>query len=500
MFLRNQIMFVLVVLLAISMAACSSGGTTPAQDGGNPDNNDEPDRISGTVTDDGVPVGGVEVVAYDVTNGSLVANDTTDLDGVYKLNPFGGQYIIVAVGETVYAEPEYINLANDGSTHRLDIGMKRFQNQNMNGFLFCRIMNEDNETPIPNARVKFGNHEGFSDAWGFCFMVGFAIQEAYKFEVSAGGFNARIHEIRRNQFDRNLILKADLFKLTPTSDIGASIGGVVRDIASGNDLGGVFVTIEKPSTDFVPVTYMTNLGGIYRFYNLEKGTYVLTSQRTGYLDDTTQLIINDEEGYFTIFMTPNVEEMATITGFVYDRTGSMPIPNVIVSISNPIFGEKKGTISDGLGRFSFAGLVYGDYYIFANPINPLFVPQGVAVTLNEELHEMQFNMKFNEAGAIMGKALTVENATVDPPIPPQPVSGAKIIAEKMGAPMSGLRFETNTDGRGEYAINGVLPGIYLLKMEFEYAGDKQYSQTEENVPVNAGAATNFDFVDLPWLE
>lgn len=500
MFLRNNIMFVLVVLFALSMLACSGGGTVPVSDGGNPDNTDEPARISGNVTDDGTPVSGVEVAAYDVSNGSLVANDTTDSNGVYELNPLGGQFIIVAVGEFVYAEPEHVNLDNEGSTHRLNIQMKRFQNQNQNGFLFCRIMNEDNDSPIPNAKVKFGDHEGFSDAWGFCFMVGFTNQEIYQFNVSADGFKARMHEIRRNQFDRYLILIAEYFKLTPTNTIGASVGGVVRDIASGEDLGGVYVTIEKPNTDFVPLTYMTNLGGVYRFYNLEKGTYVLTSQRTGYLDDTTQLIINDEEGFFTIFLTPNVDELSTVTGVVYDSTGTMPIPNVIVTISNPLFGEKGEALSDGLGRFSFAGLVHGDYYILAKPINPLFIPQGVALSLNQELHEMQFNLSFNEAGAIIGECLTIELVLSPDNIPPQPVPGAKLIAEKIGAPLSGLKFETNSDSKGKYAINGVIPGVYLVTMSFVYADDNKIVVTEESVPVNAGAATNVDFIDLPWIE
>jgi len=488
------------MLLALSSAACSGGGTTPAQDGGNPDNDNEPARISGSVSDNGIPVEGVEVAAYDVASGSLAANSTTSSDGVYKLNPVGGQYLIVAVGETGYANPEYVNLSNNGSNHRLDIKITRFMNSNENGFIFCRIMNEGNDTPIPNACVKMGGFEALSDAWGFCFLTGIPVQNIYNFDISASGFKGKIQEIRRNKFDRNLILYAEYFKLTPLNTIGASIGGVVRDIATGEDLGGVFVTLEKPNTGIPPITYMTNLGGVYRFYNLQKGTYFIKAQRTGYFEDSTQLIVNDEDGYFTLFLTPNNEELSVVSGVVYDKTGTMPIPNVLVTISNPLFGEKAEAISDGLGKFTFAGLVYGDYYIFAKPINPLFLPQGVALSLDEELQEIQFNLQFNAEGAIIGELLTIIKDDVDPPIPPQPVPGARIVAEKIGAPMSGLLFETNSDPNGKYAINGVLPGLYLLTMTFEYSGEKLYNQTEENVPVNAGAAMVVDFIDLPWLE
>ena len=497
---KSNFLFVILVLLALSSAACSAGGTTPAQDGGNPDNDNEPARISGSVSDNGNPVEGVEVVAYDVTSGSLAANSTTDSKGIYKLNPVGGQYLIVAVGDTGYANPEYVNLSNNGSSHRLDINITRFKNANENGFIFCRIMNERDDTPIPNARLKMGDLEALTDAWGFCFLVDIPIQDIYNFDISANGFKGKIEVIRRNKFDRNLILNAEYFRLTPMSTIGASIGGVVRDIATGEDLGGVFVSLEKPDTEIPPITFMTNLGGVYRFYNLEKGTYFISASRTGYFDDSTQLIVNDEDGYFTLFLTPNNEELSIISGAVYDQSGSMPIPNVMVTISNPLFGEKEEAISDGLGEFTFAGLVYGDYYIFAKPINPLFLPQGVAISLDEELQEIQFNLQFNESGAILGELLTVINDTVDPPIPPQPIPGAKIVAEKIGAPMSGLLFETNSDAMGKYVINGVLPGLYLVTMTFDYAGNQMYEQTEEAIPVNTGAAMVVDFIDLPWLE
>lgn len=490
MFLRKNLMLVLAMLLGLTVIGCSGGATAPLNDGGNPDDNNGQARISGSVTDNGTPVEGIEVAVYDVASGSLVANDTTSADGIFKVNPLGGQYIIIAVGENFYGDPQYINLSDDGTTHKLDFSMKGFPN-GMKGFMFCRIMNDKDNTPIPNAKVKCEGIESMTDAWGFCLMVGIPEKSEFKCDVEARGFNKRVFQIRRNQFDRNLILSAEMFKMTATSTIGASVGGVVRDIASGKALAGVFVTLEKPLSDFTPITYMTNLGGVYRFYNLEKGTYMITAVRTGYENDSQQVVINDESGFYNVFLTPDAEQFSSLSGAVYDATGTMPLPAVNVVLSNPIFGVKKEATSDALGKFEFTQVVYGDYFIFATPVNPLFVSQGVAITLDEELQDMQFNLAFNKAGALMGDII-VTNTCVDPP-QAGPPTGAKVTAEKIGDPMSGLKFESNVDAKGQWAINGVMAGTYLLKIEAVYAGDYKFEVTENAVPVSTGAVTVRDF-------
>jgi hypothetical protein len=490
MLLRKNLMLVLAMLLVLTVIGCSGGATSPQNDGGNPDDTNGQARISGSVTDNGTPVEGVEVAVYDVASGSLVANDTTSVDGVYKVNPLGGQYIIVAVGENFYGDPQYINLSDDGTGHKLDFAMKGFPN-GMKGFAFCRITNEKDNTPIPNAKVRCEGVEFKTDAWGFCLMVGIPEKSECRCDVEARGFNNSVFQIRRNQFDRNLILSAEMFKMTATSTIGASIGGVVRDIASGDSLAGVFITIEKPLSDFTPITAMTNLGGVYRFYNLEKGTYTITAVRTGFEDDSQQVVINDESGFYNVFLTPNADQFASLSGVVYDATGTMPLPAVTIVLSNPIFGVKQETTSDSLGKFEFTQAVFGDYFIYATPVNPLFVSQGVAITLDEETQIMQFNLAFNESGALMGE-INITNTCVDPP-QSGPPTGAKVTAEKIGDPMSGLKFESNVDAKGQWAVNGVMAGTYLLKIEAVYAGDYKFEITEDAVPVSTGAVTVRDF-------
>jgi len=474
-------MAILSLLLAVS---CSGGGTFPAQDGGSPQNDDSA-RISGLAILDGTPAEGVEVAAYDVSNGSMVSSDSTSPDGKYGLYPLGGQYLIVAAGPNGYSIPEPINVANDDSKYNFNIQLRPFEGQDK-GFLFCRIVNENDNTPVPNAIIKFGDKQATTNVWGFCLLVGIKEQDAYQLDIQARGFNNKIQEIRKSSFNRIYILTAEFFKLTPKSDIGSSIGGVVRDIGTGIDLGGVYITIEKPNDPaFQSLTYMTNLGGYYRFYNLQKGTYWIFARRIGYIEDKAQAIINDEDGYYNIFLTPDVEQQGTLTGFVYDATGNIPIPNVQVTISNPLFGVNKDTISGGDGSFIFTGLVFGDYYLRTIPPTALFLPQHVTLTVNEEAQRIEFNLPYNNSGALMGEVTTTDVG--------KPATGAQIIAEKIGAPMSGLKFETNVDPKGQYAINGMMQGIYRVKVLVEYAGDKKTEAVEESVPINPGAATIRDF-------
>ena len=488
MFFKKLSFLFIATILALLAVSCSGGSITPAQDGGTP-TYDSSARVTGVVTLDGNPVEGVEVAAYDVTDGSMKAHFSSGKDGGYSLNPLGGQYLIVAVGNNGYSNPTPVNLAKDESSYKVNLALERFQGED-HGFMFCRITNEGNDTPIPNATVKFGNIEARTDAWGFCLITGLKEQASYKFDIAARGFNGKAQEVRHGSFDRNFILNAEFFKLSPTNDIGASIGGVVRDIGTGVDLGGVFVTLEKPNdTTFHPLVYMTNIGGYYRFFNLVKGTYSIRTSREGYLEDTTQTIINDQEGYYNIFLTPDTTKQGTLTGMVFDATGNIPLPNVRIYISNALFGINKDTISSGSGSFTFTGLVFGDYYIKSVPPTALFLGQGVAISIDQELQQMEFNLPYNDAGALMGTVTVTDVA--------KPPTGAKVVAEKIGAPMSGLKFETNVDTNGLYAINGMMQGIYRVKVSLEYAGDKKSEAVEENVPINPGASTVRDFELAP---
>jgi hypothetical protein len=489
MSVRNFLLSAIVVLMAMFAVSCSGGGTIPVNDGGNPANQDNTTRITGYVSLDGNPEQSAEVAVYDLTDGSLKGNFTTGPDGKYKLDPVGGQYIIICASENGYSEPLYFNLANDGSQHQLNIQMKRYEGEDR-GLIFCRITNEDDNTPIPNARIRLDEKEARSDAWGFCFFAGIPVRSEYKFNVQANGFSPGVHQVRVGQFDRTLILRAEFFKLSPATDDLASLYGVVRDIASGNDLGGVFVTLDKPNDpDFMSLSFMTNLGGVYRYYNLQKGTYSINAERTGYNSETHQVIINEEEGFFNIFMTPDALQMSTLQGTIYDQTGTLPLPNVNVTISNPLFGIKKDTITDGFGKFTFTGLVHGDYFVSAIHPIALFLPQGAPVTLIDETQQIQINLPFNESGALMGNVI-VTGFTGFP-------TGAKVVAEKIGMPLSGLKFENNVDSYGKYAINGMLAGVYKVTVTVEYAADKMAQSIEYNVPINAGAATVLDFEITP---
>ena len=484
MFFKKLSSLFIATILALLAVSCSGGSTVPAQDGGTPSVDDSA-RVTGVVTLDDNPVENVEVAAYDVTDGSMKAHFNTGKDGKYSLNPLGGQYLILAAGNDGYSNPTPVNLSKDESSYKFDIPLERFQGSD-HGFVFCRITNEGNDTPIPNATVKFGTIEARTDAWGFCLVTGLKEQDSYKLDIAARGFKGKTQEIRRGSFDRTVILNAEFFKLSPTSDIGASIGGVVRDIGTGFDLGGVFVTLEKPNdANFNPLTYMTNIGGYYRFHNLVKGTYSIKTSREGYLEDKTQAIINDQDGYYNIFLTPDTTKQGALTGMVFDATGNIPLPNVRIYISNPLFGVNKDTISSGSGSFIFNGLTFGDYYVKAIPPTALFLGQNVALSIDQDSQQMEFDLPYNDAGALMGE-VTVTGLTTPP-------TGAIVIAEKIGAPMSGLRFETNVDPRGLYSINGMTQGIYRVKVTVKYAGDKMSEAVEENVPINPGASTVRDF-------
>src|SRR5215471_14854978 len=56
---------------------------------------------------------------------------------------------------------------------------------------------------------------------------------------------------------------------------------------------------------------------------------------------------------------------ATITGTVTDSTGAV-VPKAKITLKNPASGDVRESVSNGVGRFSFASVVPGSYDLTVN--------------------------------------------------------------------------------------------------------------------------------------
>jgi hypothetical protein len=143
--------------------------------------------------------------------------------------------------------------------------------------------------------------------------------------------------------------------VTPPEYTAALEGEVVNSVL-GSAVPDAILILEN---GFVDYSAMTDGRGIYRFDNVEPGSYRLTAGKGGYV--TVNTSINIEQGqvnYSTVILDPYVST-GTLHGTVvrYSSTSSIPVPLEGASVYFPNPGVSYMT--DSSGRFSAPNLPAG---------------------------------------------------------------------------------------------------------------------------------------------
>jgi len=494
---RRLSLLIVCLGLLVVIGACSAGGSPVIPD---PQDNlsNYASSVTGFLYKGGGPVAEGHVYVYDLSTFKLFNKADVKSDGSYAVGVDEGQYLLFAFGPDGWNPPQieadfsnYINVEKDFDYRAdFDLTMNLPAGEDL---LFGLVTSSDNSFPIPGATVSAAGRTTKTDGYGFYVL---AVPEGTSnVTVSAEGFFDLTTNIREGQAVDNYY-DTPFFMLTPINPMGASIGGVIRDVFDGTGLGGVRVTLTLPAlVNFEPIRYMTNLGGQYRFYNLPEAIYRLYFERPGYVSGSRDgLVIKDQdEVIINVFLHRDLTATAHLWGYVNAAGIPLPVNGARVTATNPYLGSYKAT-TNPTGYYSLDNVIPGNYTMSV-------VTPGVGVTFYEATstfqtvvtgeNQVNFALRFVNEGVLRGTVTIDGGGSGTFAFPP---TGVEVTAEKVGGSLSGVKWRTTTDGKGQFVFNGVPFGLYKVDGSIEYETFEKFTGTMYNVPVNSGQTTNVDLV------
>jgi len=159
---------------------------------------------------------------------------------------------------------------------------------------------------------------------------------------------------------------ADTFTATavnaPTSDISGTVSG-----AAGQD---VTVTLSGANTG----TVFTDANGNYSFSGLAAGGYTVTPSIAGYVSSPASTAVTIVSGQNVV----GVDFMESVaTARIFGSVSGGAVQNVTITLSGVNTGS---AVTDANGKFSFTGLVEGNYTVTPSLAGYIFTPASTAVT------------------------------------------------------------------------------------------------------------------------
>lgn len=498
--MRQASLLTLCIAILFAVGACSgSGSPVTAQPQNNLDNYSS--RITGTAYIGQNPVNSGHVFVYDLETLEQVYKGNIGSNGGYAVGVDAGQFLIVPVSPTAWIRPvldenfsNYVNIADD-QTYRMDIELTSSLPEGEE-LIFGFVTSSENGYPIVGAVISAAGRITTSDAYGFYAFTVPAGTSIYN--ISASGFNDLNTNIREAQATGDYF-KTPFFNLNPTNKVGGSIGGVVRDVTNGNGLGGVRVTLMMPGNPlFIDAQYLTNLGGQYRFYNLAEGIYKLYFERPGYVSGSRDslVLIDQDDAIINVFMNVDASGRASISGSVRNSGTPLPVSNARVSFANPLLGARTA-VTGPTGSYMIDSLVPGNYTITVTAPGAgvtFYESMSTFQTIVEGPNTLNFALRFIQEGVLRGTVSIFGGVGSSFSFPP---TGVEVTAEKVGGPLSGVKWKTTSDGKGIFVFNGLPAGTYLVRGSIAYSTTESFFGQMANIVVTSGSTTNIDLQLVP---
>ena len=225
------------------------------------------------------------------------------------------------------------------------------------------------------------------------------------------------------------------------------IGKVELEMLS--DYSGVLVTATNVEDTKKVYSAITNSSGTYTLAGLVPGAYSLVISYTGYRTETISNVNVVSSSVTTIPLKKMTINRGTITGLVKLEGGS-EYSGVTVTLTDPTDSKNTLTAVSGVdGSFSIQGITKSGTYLLS------YTKDGYVSSLSNSV-EIQ-----------VGKVTTVETVTLA-----SIMSTVKGKVELEGTTSyesitiliknDKTQYQTTSNNKGEYTINGVLPGTYTL--------------------------------------
>jgi len=278
------------------------------------------------------------------------------------------------------------------------------------------------------------------------------------------------------------------FTLEPvTPPVVGSVAGIITNAATQLPLAGAYVTLMTSGNHPMHRTAMSGADGTYLFNNLSTGYYLVSAVKQNYNLGTYPESVYVNGAPVTginIALAPII--LGTLTGVVTNAANSEPIIGAWVnaaSITSPRICQRARTDSTGAYTIS---LPVGTYHVEAGArgystarVDSVLIGDFAPTVRNFALAAINF-------GSIAGTVYDTANV---------PIIGAWVEARMI---QGNWRGRAHTDSTGQYLMQNVVPGTYILAA---HAGHYQPSVNSDTVVVADGqAVTGINFHLLPYVQ
>ncbi len=419
-------------------------------------------RLSGIVTGPGGPVEGALVAAIG-EDGTAVAGET-NAAGIYWLSGLSTQRYDLRATADGLAANELADLDVIAGSEITDVDLTLESAGSLQGVVMSTV--DGSRLPFALLTLQSG-------------MTIRTVQADSEGAFIASELPPGSYTVRTNDFDLMVsetsasVFADQVTNLDFTATRRGMVHGTVTDSGTGDPVSDVVVRAKLGSETVA--TTQTNSDGQYSIENLEAGGYrIVFGNTSGAGMAVQQISINSTSPVASVDFDLSV--VGGVSGRVL-RTSKEPLAGATVHLTSND-QSLLTTTTDSEGRYSFLFVAGGTYQLQAASL-------GFDFTASAEFTISSGTFLDNTDLVAGGEELggTIRNVANGTPIP-----NATIVIERTDAgPVSKVATVT-TNSEGQYAVNGLIPGSYLVT-----ATASGFADDAQPAAVSAGSASTSDF-------
>lgn len=334
------------------------------------------------------------------------------------------------------------------------------QNASINGFVSDNLGN-----PVSAATVRAitGPSAGRQTSTGSNgqYQLTNLVPGSYTFSAIKTGFQTSTRSAT--------LLNADFqridFTLTSTTPTGGSITGTVTRRDTGGALSGATVTLTG-GAGTTTQTATTGSNGVYRFDNLDRGSYRVAVDRDGFTSLTKSVTVTVGRVSTANFsLAIRNSELSTLQGRVTDESG-IGIRGATVRLTGG--SSTLSATTSSAGQYKIQKIVPDSYTVQVTASG--FQGQNIPFTITAG-DNARLDVNLTAVGPANS---TIQGFTVDEN--GNAVAGARVTITAGNAPGSAV-----SDSTGAYVISGLPAGTYVLKATATgFASDTETTQVAQD--------------------
>ena len=264
---------------------------------------------------------------------------------------------------------------------------------------------------------------------------------------------------------------------TPTP---ASLSGTVKDVTSNTPISNA--TVQLKNGNQVAYETTTNNTGDYSIQNIQAGTYLLVTAKSGYLPAEESITLNAGQSVTgeNISLSPQ-QVNGSLSGKIRNANTNNPVATAVIQLLNGNQVSYEVT-SNASGNYSFQNVQAGTYSLRVSKGGYETTEKNVSLAAGQSITGRDIILTpVSTSGSLSG---TIRDANTNNPV-------ATAVVQLLNG--NQVSYEVTSNASGNYSFQNVQAGTYNLRVSKD-----GYETTEKDVSLAAGQSiTGRDIILTP---